>query len=152
MQLKGGDAILFNAFKMHKLTPEFHYTAGGFIWAKDKTLEDFGDSLPHAPAGFGSRPPTVSPSPYGRAPGGYGAHSPQAPYGVPGGYGKEESSVDIIRSRVQASGAISLVEAGITLLTELSPTPTIGKEKVWFVSNGELEKLVVNVLLTVYIP
>jgi hypothetical protein len=33
-----------------------------------------------------------------------------------------------------------------------SPVPAIGKERVPFVSGGEMEKLVVNVLLVAYVP
>ena len=58
-----------------------------------------------------------------------------------------------IRARVQASGAVSLQDANITLLRDArNPTPSVGRERVYFVSNGELEKLVVNALIVVYIP
>lgn len=60
---------------------------------------------------------------------------------------------DAIRARVQASGAVSLQDANITLLRDArNPTPSVGRERVYFVSNGELEKLVVNALIVVYIP
>ena len=60
---------------------------------------------------------------------------------------------EAIRARVQASGAVPLQDANITLLTDpRNPTPSVGRERVYFVSNGELEKLVVNALIVVYIP
>lgn len=63
------------------------------------------------------------------------------------------ADVDAIRSKVYASGGVTLAEERITLLTDYkNPQPTIGRERVFFVSNGELEKLIVNVLLVVYIP
>jgi hypothetical protein len=33
-----------------------------------------------------------------------------------------------------------------------TPNPEIGKERVYFILGGELEKLVVNVLMVVYVP
>jgi hypothetical protein len=41
----------------------------------------------------------------------------------------------------------------ISILTDWNtPNPETGKERVYFVSGGELEKLVVNVLMVVYVP
>jgi hypothetical protein len=60
---------------------------------------------------------------------------------------------DAIRARVQASGAVSLQDANITLLRDArNPNPSVGRHRVYFVSNGDLEKLVVNALIVVYIP
>lgn len=51
------------------------------------------------------------------------------------------------------SGAVTLADAGITLLTDYRDVkPTVGKERVFFVANNELQKLVLNALLVVYIP
>ncbi|PPQ65922.1 hypothetical protein CVT24_011255 [Panaeolus cyanescens] len=149
-RLKGADALLYDAFKFYKLEPQIHWTAGGFIWDVDSTLEFFGDALEQGPpsrhatpaAGrFGNprRTPISAPEPYGN------------PYGgAPAGGDIAEA----LRQRVEASGAISLAAAGVTLLTDVhQPTPPkIGKEKVYFVSDGELQKLVVNALLVVFIP
>jgi len=95
-----------------------------------------------------------SPSPnpgFGRVPqsrGGYGANPISG-----GGLGYEGDQGDGLGPRVRASGALSFAEANITLLTDQNnPNPVIGKERVDFVSNGELTKLVVNVLLVVFIP
>jgi len=172
--LKGADALIYDAFKFHKLAPELHWTAGGFIWPVDHTLEYFVDDAPNGPSNLvnplknmNMRSP--SPNPYGnKMP--YGG--PNAPnrgdlgnpaargafgntYGgnpiTRGGQGYDDD-VDTLRPRVQASGAVSLQEANITLLTDYNNTnPLIGKERVDFVSNGELTKLVVNVLLVVFI-
>ena len=69
----------------------------------------------------------------------------------PGATGDE--LVENLRSRAEDSGAIPLAEADISILTDWnSPNPEIGKERVYFVSGGELEKLVVNVLMVVYVP
>jgi hypothetical protein len=66
-----------------------------------------------------------------------------------------DQEFDAIRSRVEASGATSLVDANITVLNDwstLNAAPLIGRQRVYFVSNGELEKLVLNVLVVIYIP
>jgi len=67
----------------------------------------------------------------------------------------EEEEVNNLRTRVEDSGAIPLGEADITILMDSNGPgqgPVAGKERVYFVSAGELEKLVVNVLLVVYVP
>lgn len=93
--------------------------------------------------GFGRLPPSRG--------GGYGGN----PIGGqdPGLYGGDGDSLG---PRVRASGALSFAEANITLLTDQNNNPNnppvIGKERVEFVSNGELTKLVVNTLLVVFIP
>ncbi|PPQ79019.1 hypothetical protein CVT25_002328 [Psilocybe cyanescens] len=153
-QLKGGDALLYDAFKFHKLAPELHWTAGGFIWPLDHTLESFGDD-----EAANTNPIKNMPAAHGRAP--FGAIN--APRGtiapVRGAFGAypdpnvNDEDIDGLRTKVQNSGGITLAEANITLLTDArNPAPSVGRERVYFISNGELEKLVVNVLLVVYIP
>jgi len=101
---------------------------------------------------------TVSPA-YGRTPFG----SINGPRGtvhpVRGAFGSfpdpsfSQDDTDAIRMRVQQSGGVPIADANITLLTDYkNPAPSVGREKVFFVSKGDLEKLVVNVLLVVYIP
>ncbi|KAJ7061715.1 hypothetical protein C8F01DRAFT_1286717, partial [Mycena amicta] len=59
---------------------------------------------------------------------------------------------DALRARVAASGAVPLTEAGVALLTDWRAGETpVGKARVHFVSNGLLEKLVVNVCVVVYV-
>ncbi|KIM41206.1 hypothetical protein M413DRAFT_445252 [Hebeloma cylindrosporum] len=159
--LKGADALIYDAFKFHKLVPELHWTAGGFVWAKDQTLEFFGEDLgaggnPSASPGARHSPnlsrPYSNPSrgPTGSVPpvrGAFGTYPGDPHYGVAADEG------DAIRARVQASGAVSLQDANITVLRDArNPTPSVGRERVYFVSNGDLEKLVVNALIVVYIP
>lgn len=119
-QLKGVDLLVYNAFKLHKLLPELHWTAGGYVWPVDRTLEDFGDDI------------TAN------------AHNPI-----------NNPEIDAIRWRVEASGAVSLQKANITVLSDwstLNVAPVKGEQRVYFVSNGELEKLVLNVLVVIYVP
>lgn len=109
--------LIYNAFKLHKLSPELHWTAGGYIWPADRTLEEFGNDIPNS-------------NPYNQ-------------------------QFDAIRSRVEASGAVSLQKANITILSDwsnLNVAPVKGEQRVYFVSNGELEKLVVNALVVIYVP
>ena len=123
--MKGVDLLTYNAFKLHKLSPELHWTAGGYIWPADRTLEDFGDEF--APGANAHHPAMI--------------HSNQEP--------------DAIRSRVEASGAVSLSKANVTVLSDWSTmniAPVKGEHRVYFVSNGELEKLVLNVLVVIYVP
>lgn len=147
--MKAGDALLYHAIKLYKLTPELHWTAGGYIWPVDRTVEFFGDDI------AGSQAKNLLP---GRMPLGVlnGPRTPVPPVRGPfSSYGEsDDDEVDNIRSRVEDSGAIPLAEADITILTDWNSPSTsgIGKERVYFVSGGELEKLVVNVLLVVYVP
>ncbi|TFK32163.1 hypothetical protein BDQ12DRAFT_692899 [Crucibulum laeve] len=145
--LKGGDSLLYHAFKMYKLAPELHWTAGGYIWPVDRIVEFFGEDIV-----------AKSPTQGGRMPFGVvngsrtGTPAVRGAFGAYGG-GFQDVEVDAVRSYVEASGAVSLAEADITLLTDwTNPTPVVGKERVPFVAAGELEKLVVNALLVVYIP
>jgi len=68
------------------------------------------------------------------------------------GYGEPEEGIDSLRARVEDSGAVLLAEADITILSDWQAGVPVSKERVPFVSNGELEKLVVNVLLVIYVP
>ena len=58
---------------------------------------------------------------------------------------------DMIRLRVEESGAIALADAEITILSDWAPGP-MTKERVYFASGGELEKLIVNVLMVTFVP
>ena len=140
--------MIYNAFKLHKLSPELHWTAGGFIWPADRTLEYFEDDITNPPnasrtgPGGGMRMPLR------------GASSPpsRGAFPVPN---TNDQEFDTIRSRVEASGAVSLGDANVTVLSDWgnpNVPPVIGRHRVYFVSNGELEKLVVNVLVVIYIP
>lgn len=67
-------------------------------------------------------------------------------------YGDPEAEEnEALRVRVEESGAIPMAEADITILTDWQGVGPVSKERVPFVSNGELEKLVVNVLLVTYV-
>jgi hypothetical protein len=141
--LKGGDSLLYHAFKMYKLSPELRWTAGGYVWPPDRIVEYHGEDIiksvmPGRPFGVvnGSR---------------MGMGVP--PVRLSGYADPGMDHAEAIRSIVENSGGIPVEEAGITILTDWNnPAPLIGKERVPFVSAGELERLVVNVLLVVYIP
>lgn len=73
-------------------------------------------------------------------------------FSTPYGGSEVGSDADNIRSRVEHSGAIPIADAEISILTDWNtPNPIVGKERVPFVSGGELDKLVVNVLIVVYV-
>ncbi|KAF9071698.1 hypothetical protein BDP27DRAFT_1361637 [Rhodocollybia butyracea] len=153
--LKGGDALLYHAIKLYKLTPELHWTAGGYIWPVDRTVEIgeqgqnmspssrlAGLSLLETPRGRGAIAPVRGVFSH---PGSARAASANgSAYPDPG----EEEIADALRFRVEQSGAIPLVEAEIHILNDWNnPAPLIGKERVPFVVGGELDKLVVNTLI-----
>ena len=73
---------------------------------------------------------------------------------IPGtmNYGESGEEFDSLRARVEDSGAVPLTEADITILSDWHEQEPVSKQRVPFVSNGELEKLVVNVLLVTYVP
>ncbi|KAF7297758.1 hypothetical protein MKEN_01399500 [Mycena kentingensis (nom. inval.)] len=129
--LKGGDALIYIALKTYfKLTPALHWTAGGYLWPLDRPVEIFDDAQPGH------------------------AHSPYQPQGM---YAPAPPppGADALRARVEASGAVPLTDAGVTLLSDWRAPPDVqaqvGKARVYFVSNGLLEKLVVNVCVVVYV-
>jgi len=134
--LKGGDSLLYHALKLWKLSPELRWTAGGYIWPVDHAVEcvDEIDMM-------GARTPIATVN---------GARRAAAVRGTFSIYGDQDDEVDDLRSRVEYSGAIPLEESNITILSDWSQPRT--REKVPFVSNGTLEKLIVNVLLVVYVP
>jgi hypothetical protein len=121
-ELKGGDSLLYHALKLFKLAPELHWSAGGHIWPVDKTAA-VTESLNKAG------------SPVMR---GVFANG-------------EDDSNEELRMRVRNSGATPLAEAEITLLNDWNSGMPVGKQRVHFVSGGELEKLVVYILMVVYV-
>ncbi|KAJ7594226.1 hypothetical protein C8J56DRAFT_431028 [Mycena floridula] len=131
--LKSGDSILYHALKLYKLTPELHWYAGGYIWPLDRVIE-FSDNDSTVTPGLGGMPPVR---------------------GTFGAYGSDPAmdEAEILRAKVQSSGGISLVDADITILTDWdSPSSPVGKERVAFASGGDLDKLIVNSLIVVYVP
>ncbi|KAJ3934168.1 MAG: hypothetical protein NXY57DRAFT_995371 [Lentinula lateritia] len=173
--LKGGDSVLYHAIKLYKLSPELHWTAGGYIWPVDRTVEiaeQGQNSSPSAklaglletPRGRVTSTPAVRgafalPPHAGSASGRAGSVAGRAG-SVNGGFSgstigsaypdSDEDLLDNLRYRVQQSGAIPLGEADITILNDWNnPAPMIGKERVPFVVGGELDKLVVNALMVI---
>lgn len=57
-----------------------------------------------------------------------------------------------LRTRVLRSGALPLAGAGITLMSDQASLGCVSKARVPFVRDGEVEKLVVNVLMSVFVP
>ena len=146
-QLKGGDSILYHALNLYKLSPELRWTAGGFVWPVDQMVEIVNEN-PDSPtasvgraslSGFSNGSRSMPPI---RGPFSSSASEP----------GEDET--DDLRQKVVKSGAIPLAEADIQLLSDHVTFPgVIAREKVPFVSSmGEMEKLVVNVLMVVYVP
>ncbi|EPQ50762.1 hypothetical protein GLOTRDRAFT_66433, partial [Gloeophyllum trabeum ATCC 11539] len=136
--LKGGDSLLYHALKLFKLSPELRWTAGGYIWPVDRAVE----CVDEIDVMGGARTPLATTN---------GSRRAAAVRGAFSAYGDESSDVLDLRSRVEDSGAIPLAEADITILTDWNQPGPITREKVPFVSNGTLEKLIVNVLLVVYV-
>ncbi|KAH7883117.1 hypothetical protein F5I97DRAFT_179657 [Phlebopus sp. FC_14] len=145
--LKGSDSLLYHALKLYKLVPELHWAAGGYIWPIDRTVECGNDSTDSPTtagmmsfAGYGS--PTRRTVPM----------RPMSYYGDPEDEAElMRAEAELMRMRVEESGAVPLSEAEIFILSDWVPGP-MSKEKVHFVSNGELERLIVNVLLVTYVP
>ena len=59
---------------------------------------------------------------------------------------------DDLRAKVMRSGALSLAGAGITLMSDTSCLGRVSKARIPFVRDGGVEKLVVNVLMSVFVP
>ncbi|KZT00708.1 uncharacterized protein LAESUDRAFT_732021 [Laetiporus sulphureus 93-53] len=138
--LKGGDSLLYHAIKLYKLSPELRWTAGGYIWPVDKTVELLSD-LSESPNGSHARMP-ISVINGGRLPGTFNSSTLEPD-------GQED---DDLHRRVQKSGAVPIAETDIVLLNDFSVTGPITKERVPFAQGRDLEKLVVNVLMVVFVP
>ncbi|KAJ7905875.1 hypothetical protein B0H13DRAFT_2508453, partial [Mycena leptocephala] len=141
--LKGGDSVLYHALKLYKLAPVLHWSAGGYIWPIDRSVEIFNDEP--APRGNGYEPVARG---NGYEPVVRGNGSPSQPLPPMRG-----APVDMLRVRVEESGAVPLADAEVTLLTDwrAPENAPVGKARVHFVSEGMLEKLVVNVLLVAFV-
>jgi hypothetical protein len=125
---------------LYKLSPELRWTAGGYIWPVDRSVECGPEVIDGSSYGSPGRRPVS-----GVMSGAYGA-SP---------YGEGEDHIINLRHRVEQSGAVLLAEADIVLLadkdTSGSMSGAISKERVPLVTGGVLDKLVVNILLVVYV-
>ena len=154
VQLKGGDSIIYHALKLYKLQPELRWTAGGYIWPVDQTVEMVSENAdsPTASIGRQSLSGLGGGSVAGSASGGRGMSS-RGPFSSTASEPGEDETDDL-RLKVVKSGGIPLVEADIMVLSDHITFPgVISREKVPFVSSlGEMEKLVVNVLMVVYVP
>ncbi|KAI0043047.1 hypothetical protein FA95DRAFT_1609701 [Auriscalpium vulgare] len=133
--LKGGDSILYHAVKLYKLSPELRWTAGGYIWPVDRTVEISPEVAEGSPYGGGRRRPLR------------GTFSTVYADEV-----ADEDEIDHLRYRVEESGALPLAEADIVMLADKDMSGHISKERVPLVTGGVLDKLVVNILLVVYVP
>jgi hypothetical protein len=143
---------LYHAIKVFNLVPELRWTAGGYIWPVDRTVEvSIGNGSPinEQMASLKlndllNRRPAV---PAVRGP--FSAYAGSTAGSVSS---QQDDTAADLRSRAEGGGAVTLADANIAIMTSGSPGQ-VGKVRVPFVgSNGELEKLVVNVLLVVYVP
>lgn len=143
--MTGGDSLLYHALKLYKLCPELRWTAGGYVWPVDQVIDLVSES-PETPVGrmplallAGAQSNTSSPV--------------RATFnGKPMSASYEDAHLEAVREMVQKSGAVLLSDAGVYVLSDPALLGTVSKERVGFVQDGELEKLVVNVLLVVYVP
>ncbi|KAG6852284.1 hypothetical protein C0991_001346 [Blastosporella zonata] len=156
--LRGGDSLLYHAIKLFKLAPELHWTAGGYIWPIDRSVDfvrgDIAEGHPlrrHVlPAGV---LPDVHHDPLSRR---LDVPPVRGPFNItttsPFNDAEEEEASNL-RVKIEDNGAIPIAKADISVLKDWSTTTAVaGKQRVYFVSGGELEKLVVNILLVVFIP
>jgi hypothetical protein len=147
-QLSGGDMLLYEALRMFELVPELHWTAGGYIWPADRVVDMTAEPPSHSPNSSLRRRSGHSP-PSSTVRGAF------APYGMPVPQG-EADEVERLKVRVEAGGASPLATADIMVLADWDDSQAgggavAGKERVSFVSGGELGRLVVHVLLVVYV-
>ncbi|KAG6896152.1 hypothetical protein C0992_009944 [Termitomyces sp. T32_za158] len=141
--LRGGDSLLYHAIKLYKLSPQLHWTAGGYIWPNDRSVDfvsqDIAEDHPLWGHLFPGRASDVPPV--------------RGPFSATHLASAVTQGAENLRARVEINGAIPLAEAKITVLTGWDASIAIaGKERVYLVSNGELGKLIVNILLVVFVP
>ncbi|KAJ7263624.1 hypothetical protein B0H12DRAFT_1012294 [Mycena haematopus] len=149
--LKGGDAMLWHALKLFKLAPALHWTAGGYIWPIDRPVEIFDDEPPPASSRLNNQPLSMLSQPMQGA--FSNSHSPVISPRMPSA-SPASPPMDMLRLRVESSGAIPLAEADVHLLTDWRAAPEnagVGRARVHFVSGGMLERLVVNVMLVAFV-
>lgn len=142
--------MLHHALKVYKLVPELHWTAGGYIWPVDRIVECSGD-LARSPLNGPYRSPisthtSMLLSPMMGTP--LGSSNTLTPMPIPDlGEG--------VKLMVESSGAIPLVDEDITVINSPGGPSGLGhvfKEKVPFTYGGELDKLIVNVLMVAFVP
>lgn len=132
--------MLYHALKLYKLEPELHWSAGGYVWPVDQTVDLTAD-IEGSPMSTSARMPGLD---------GLRQNTSSPPRKM-GSVSEASESAEDLRSKVQRSGAVRLSEAGITILSAPTSPGGVGKERVPFVQRGELEKLVVNALLIVFV-
>lgn len=173
-RLKAGDYLLYHSLKMYHLHPDLRWTAGGYIWPLTSRVELDGDDIagisaqlksssisPRAPylsgitSSPGYPPPIAVPGYPVPGSAGLGMYGPAPLGGSPPMSGLAGDPQDhALRMKVQESGGQSLSEAGIMVLTDQwnhTAANAGAVERVPFLSRGELQKLVVNVLLVVMV-
>ncbi|KAI0033302.1 hypothetical protein K488DRAFT_48043 [Vararia minispora EC-137] len=128
--LKGGDSLLYHAFKLYRLSPELRWTAGGYVWPVDSVIDMNMGSFEGSPYAGARRTPFA----------GY------ADLPVDGAF------EGTLQRRVEASGGIPLAQADVVVLTDKFGSGAVSKERVPFVSGGQLDKLIVNILICAYVP
>lgn len=162
-KLKGGDALLYHSLRLYKLEPELRWCAGIYIWPRQLTVE-CGNFFHHSPRSAHMRSP-LSSSPALMTPGGRNRRAYTGRNGFPlyrdpgsdttddddGYFGNDANA---LRSRIEASGAVTLAEEGVKILPDnaIGVGESVTKERIPYISAGGLEKLVINVLLVVYVP
>lgn len=152
--------MLFNAVKLYNFKTEFRYTAGGFVWSAQHTIQLLPTSeLPVSPpVSDGSDGVSRSRSIRGKSSSvrsrsrRRSSNSEDDDDQVSLGRSFiDDGSQQSIQSQVIASGGITIGETGIFALTASTRRiqGPVTKLPISFISNGTLSRLWVNVLLVV---
>lgn len=64
----------------------------------------------------------------------------------------DDDDFEPVRKSVEKSGAIPLLSAGIKVLSDETDIDAVTKERVPYIADGVLSKLIINCLLVVYVP
>ena len=136
IQLKGGDALLFHALKLYKLSPEIFWASGEYIWPADCV---------------------VSSGPHPKYPGRHGparsmARSTSQRYHLGLTSDTDEEGPGVLHGHIEDSGAVRIVDAGISVISEKEMFPGKScKERVLYITASKVEKLLISALLVVYV-
>ena len=117
----------------YNLVPELHWTAGRYVWPVDRVVDCSSDGVKESP---------------GKSHGFPSVRGPYAPTYAVDPYADDAGK---LRRRIENSGAIPLSELNIILLTDWDLRWPIGKERVAIVAGSEMERLVVNVLVVMFV-
>ena len=128
--------MLFHALKLYKLSPEVYWASGEYIWPADCVVAT---GAHRKYSGRQMQPRSMARSTSQRF---YIGHPSDT----------EEEGPGILRGHIEESGAVRILDAGITIISEKEIFPgKSSRERVLYISANKVEKLMISALMVVYV-